>query len=348
MERAQSLFERLINDGEQEIDRLIQVRASEELFLDFKRSSDGGQGANLSSIDRDNLGKAISGFGNSEGGVIVWGVHCKQDKNGADVASSKFPLADAAAFVSRLEGAVSGCTVPPHIGVRSVAIPTKRGNEGFVVTLVPGSLRAPHQAVSKSQYFIRAGSSFQPASHGLLSAMFGRFAQPVIFYNLAAGTATLTDRLLECSVNFMLRSQGPVLARDLYVSLTVESFPSAESNFKFVLSDRNNWTGNVALGRWFSALSNESFRLAPEAFTSAFILRCAIGPDVSEPLRISGVCGASGAVPFRFDFQCSVDAINEAYSRAVGTDEAAQAARREFAGILLCDRLNPNGIGEAT
>jgi len=49
----------------------IEERYTEELFLDFKRSSNNGRDKKLSQTDRQNMAKAISGFGNSEGGVLV-------------------------------------------------------------------------------------------------------------------------------------------------------------------------------------------------------------------------------------------------------------------------------------
>jgi hypothetical protein len=58
--------------GGEAIDDLIAAQASEELFLDFKRSADDGKGRALHSSDRNNLAKAISGFGNSGGGVVLW------------------------------------------------------------------------------------------------------------------------------------------------------------------------------------------------------------------------------------------------------------------------------------
>ena len=69
MGRAEDLFKRLSDGGETEIDRLIVDRQSEELFLDFKQSADDGKGNKLHDNDRTNLAKAISGFGNSEGGL---------------------------------------------------------------------------------------------------------------------------------------------------------------------------------------------------------------------------------------------------------------------------------------
>jgi hypothetical protein len=50
MGRAEDLFRRLSEQGEQAIEGLIEDRQSEELFLDFKRSADNGAGTNLAKI----------------------------------------------------------------------------------------------------------------------------------------------------------------------------------------------------------------------------------------------------------------------------------------------------------
>src|SRR3990172_4238487 len=139
MGRPEDLYSRLVADGAAAIDAMIQDRASEELFLDFKRSADNGAGSKLHQTDRNNLGKAISGFGNSEGGVIVWGVECKNQPGLGDVATATISIKDPKRFVSWLAGAVSGCTVPPHPGVQHQAIQGSTKDEGFAVTLVPKS-----------------------------------------------------------------------------------------------------------------------------------------------------------------------------------------------------------------
>jgi len=118
MTRAQELFQRLVNEGETAIDELIADRTSEELFLDFKASPDNGAGTKLAHSDREKLAKAISGFGNSEGGVIVWGVDCDRLLHDGDVARAKRPVQNPKRFKSWLEAAVSGCTLPPHEGSR--------------------------------------------------------------------------------------------------------------------------------------------------------------------------------------------------------------------------------------
>lgn len=144
MGRAEDLFERISCNGEAVIDQFITDRQSEELFLDFKRSSDNGAGGCLSDGDRNNLAKAISGFANSEGGVTVWGVDCRSNQNLGDVAAAKVGVQNPRRFKSWLESAVSGLTLPPHPGVRHLAIDSTADQPGFVATHIPKSHMAPH------------------------------------------------------------------------------------------------------------------------------------------------------------------------------------------------------------
>ena len=74
MERAKELYEKIKNEGISAIEEFILARKTEELFLDFKRSANDGNGERLNPNDRKNLAKAISGFGNPEGGIVVWGI----------------------------------------------------------------------------------------------------------------------------------------------------------------------------------------------------------------------------------------------------------------------------------
>ncbi|RTL46733.1 MAG: ATP-binding protein [Burkholderiales bacterium] len=134
MSRAKDIFERLRSQGLTALDALIADREPESLFLDFKRSPDDGSARVLSEEDGKNLSKAVSGFANSSGGVIVWGVDCRRDASGNENAS-KMPVVDAHGFNTKLQGAVSRSSIPPHPGVEIIAIqgedPTS--SRGFVV-----------------------------------------------------------------------------------------------------------------------------------------------------------------------------------------------------------------------
>lgn len=89
MSRAEDIFQKLIYFGEDAIDDFIVNLQTEELFLDFKQAvSTGKNGTSLHKDDRKNLAKGF-GFGNSEGGVIVWGVECAATATSATLPRQK-------------------------------------------------------------------------------------------------------------------------------------------------------------------------------------------------------------------------------------------------------------------
>jgi hypothetical protein len=244
MARAEDLLKRIEIGGETSIDEFITSRKSEELFLDFKRSSDNGGGTRLSDIDRNNLAKAISGFGNSEGGIIVWGIDCSRGVDGSDVARVKIPIQRPERYVSWLEGAVSGCTIPPHSGVRNILICRNDDQTGFAVTYVPRSNRAPHQVVGKMQYYIRAGSDIVPTPHMVLAGMFGRSPTPHVFHTYVVEPATIIGETIKFDVGIMIRNNGPGIATDLFCNIMVVSFPGENCRLGFDSSSSSSWTGN--------------------------------------------------------------------------------------------------------
>jgi len=237
MGRAEDLFGRLEKDGERAIDDLVSEQQFEELFLDFKRSADGGRGTKLHQNDRLNLAKAISGFGNSEGGVVIWGVECSKTADQGDVASAKVPIENPKRYASWLEGAISACTIPPHPSVRNLAVETATSGFGFVATLIPKSYLAPHQCVKPVQYYIRAGSDFVPTPHAVLAGLFGRRPQAFVFHMWSIPEAKLARKAatvlaVEFEVGLLLGSHGPGLARDLYVNAKI--FPPDKPSMAWV------------------------------------------------------------------------------------------------------------------
>jgi len=295
MGRAEEIFQKLKREGGAAIDEFILIRQSEGLFLDFKRSADDGKGKRLHDRDLNNLAKAISGFGNSEGGVIIWGVDASPDIDDADVAKARKPIENVARFVSWLEGTVSGRTVPAHIGVQNHAIDIGSG-DGFVATLIPKSERVPHQAIPEEKYYMRAGSNFMPVPHGVLAGMFGRRPQPILFEEYTSKAVKVTKAagvrpdVVDVTLGFKIWNRGPVMARDLYSDVRV-TLPGAEAVHFANMDD--GWISKRKLPEWLSMVSKDGFKLAPESFTMAFDLRVYIRPPFEN-----------GKLSIRWSFGC--------------------------------------------
>ncbi|MGO9682022.1 MAG: helix-turn-helix domain-containing protein [Beijerinckiaceae bacterium] len=222
MGRAEELFIRIREGGAAEVHAMINASVVEELFLDYKQSSTALPAAKLSDDDRKNLAKAIAGFGNSEGGIVVWGVDCRQTLSG-DVPTRPVPISQPAALKTLFDGAIGGLTLPAHSAVENIALLDTSGTGGFVVTHVPVGLHVPYQTLHpKHEYYIRAGSGFQPTPHGVLAGMFGRVPQPnvvpiITFQNGQAVQNMPPVIRLSLPVTFVNKGRG--LAEDVFCTI---------------------------------------------------------------------------------------------------------------------------------
>jgi len=304
MGRAEDIFERIKTHGITAIGEFLADRQVEELYLDFKRSADSGNGSHLNQTDRKNFAKAISGFGNSEGGIIVWGVDASVDVDGTDCARAQHPITNVRRFESWLQGAVSGCTIPAHPRVEQHAIDAGSGN-GFVVSLIQKSQLVPHQCVTDYKYYMRAGSSFSPATHSLIMGMMGRRPQPWVFPNYRitsgrvvalppAGSGQELPTGIRFELDVFLANKGPGIARDLFANVKV-AMPGANCHLQFKPPDENWIQQRTPVSQLHSIVSKDGFKLAPESLVHSAGVVMVLAPPFSQQLWLELSCGCDGS-----------------------------------------------------
>lgn len=313
MARAEDIYSMIVERGEEALDELIEQSASEELFLDFKRSADNGAGNSLHNRDRANLEKVISGFGNSEGGVVVWGIECSFDQETGDVASEKIPIENPARFKSLLEGAISGRTIPPHGTVQNHAIPSGEGDHGFVITLIPQSDHAPHQTTNDRKYFMRAGSDFLPVPHAILAGLFGRRPQPNIYqaYTLHPPLPSNQEGV-QLDIGLILRNNGRGIASDIFAHVLQHTLPGPNCTFEFVNIDTQSFIGNFMFSRKLIVHSKPEIRLPPDAELVPFTMRIEFNPPFDDDFKFTGNCGSGGSETRQFEKFISRSSIDTA------------------------------------
>jgi hypothetical protein len=319
MERAEELFEKIKVEGNSAIDEFIFTRKAEELFIDFKRSADNGTGKHFNNNDRKNFHKAISGFGNSEGGIVVWGVDCSQGFDGSDVAKAKCPIENVKRFVSWLEGAISGSTIPPHSGVQNFPLETDDKGNGFVVTYIPKSNNAPHQDVNSRRYYIRAGSDFVPISHDVLAGMFGKRPQPKVrrnFHLYPLKTNRENGNII-VPIGLHFFNDGPGVAVDLFVSLHFLSVPgpNCKISYEIKLPDFKDYS---SCDYFLSIISNPDLRLPPGGTLLPIIIEILLVPPFEKKLNIEGMLGFGNAPPLQFSFKNSKENIQSFHDKILG------------------------------
>ncbi len=157
-----------------EIDRYISEGQEENLNIEFKTVIHPNFNQNNKEYDKKNISKTFSGFANSNGGIIIWGIKAKENTDKQDVATDKKPIEELTKFLNTLNRLEGQAVTPVITGIehRKVEI---SDDCGFIVTYVPESEFAPHMAnYAGKHYYKRSGDSFYICEHYDIKDMFQR------------------------------------------------------------------------------------------------------------------------------------------------------------------------------
>lgn len=333
MSRAEDIFQKLIYFGEDAIDEFIINLQSEELFLDFKQAvSDGKNFKTLHRDDRKNLAKAISGFGNSQGGVVVWGVECSRDKEIGDVAKAKVKVKNVHRFLSWIENAISGCTIPSHNKVRNHIISCDENGDGFLATYIPKSDITPLMTTTNSTIYIRSGSNNVPAPYALIAGMFGKQPQPDISLqiedkNLEVLENTDEDMLypktidnppekyIKISFSILANNESNALAKELYLSCTTQSTGSEYNKVRFL--NYNQMDALTGIYGHLNLVTRPELRLPPRGKLKFTNVQIILSPYADEDFCLNGVIGAEHAMPKDFRIYIPKNQLRSYAARAL-------------------------------
>lgn len=203
---AEEIFKSITSQGIAYFNALVG-QTIETNLLDFKTVIK-NTGAKLQDEERRNLSKALGGFANSDGGVIVWGVNCRKDKDGFDVVQELAPIQNLKQFHSLLTNATPEVVEPPIIGIKHHVISSEATeNTGYLITYVPKLDGLPVQSSQRElnkAFYCRSGSSFYVMTQSMLADRFGR--RPQAKLELVCWSLDCVQSF--CSIKIGLRNTG--------------------------------------------------------------------------------------------------------------------------------------------
>jgi len=346
MSRAEDIFQKLIYFGEDAIDDFIVNLQTEELFLDFKQAvSTGKNGTSLHKDDRKNLAKGISGFGNSEGGVIVWGVECSRDCDIGDVAKAKVKVKNVHRFLSWLENAISGCPIPSHNRVRNHIISVDKNGDGFVATYIPKSELAPLMTTMGNNIYIRSGSNNVPAPYSVIAGMFGKRPQPNVELIIADKNLEVLDNAVEdmvyppsldnppekylrLSFSICGENDSNVIARELYLSCSSTGKGGEYNKVRF--SNYNQMDSIPGIEGQLNLITRPDLRLPPRGVIRFANVTIILSPYSEEDFLMDGVIGADHAAPKDFRVYIPKNKLRSFVARAMREGEDIALLEQEF------------------
>jgi len=238
-------------EGWSVVDEWVRENQPEGLHLEFKLKTTPTR-PDVEPDDRALVGKALSGFANVEGGVLVIGIATRNVKGGADKVQGVASITGVTAFAGKLERDIRTLTDPPIAGLIVKPV-LKAGAEdtGVVAIYVPESDGGPHRVANgttdvNDRYFMRTAASTVTMPHSLLADRFGRQAQPKLrlLARLHGGGANIQLLL-------RLRNEGRGTARRPAVHI-------------IGISNHLGWRSLTSLARGWTILWERGVVVAPE------------------------------------------------------------------------------------
>ncbi|NRA66274.1 MAG: putative DNA binding domain-containing protein [Pseudobacteriovorax sp.] len=194
MNASYDMFLRLKAGGLPLLKQWVGDGIREDLHLDFKRKSKPFL-PKLNDDDRRNYSKALSGFANSDGGIIIWGIGAPGSGSGE---RTYHPIESVVGFAEYLDSFISRLVSPSVAGAENLVILSDEAQQnGYVISYIPKSMASPHRAEAEGlkHYYMRYGESFKVAEHYELEFMFGKRNIPEIsiFWGLERAEAEKDD-----------------------------------------------------------------------------------------------------------------------------------------------------------
>lgn len=247
MENTEILFERLLSGKKSETDKMIAELEAEHGLFDFKCKSDSDGTTGLNNDDRANFSKALSGFANAAGGLLIWGIDKKNKKPG------KYRLIKKPeSFVESLNTAIPELAMPYVEGVQNKLI-FKTKDEGLVITYIPESEKTPHMAMTEKRYYKRIGDSFRMMEHRDVEDMFGRRNRPKLVLNLKAELSAESKPAATYLLRITIRNEGRAISQhygfdfEFVTKLLERSLASYQAGQGLILDSTPREIGGVGM-----------------------------------------------------------------------------------------------------
>ena len=263
---------------------------------------------------------------------MVWGVECARDLELGDVAQAKVKVKNVHRFLSWLENAISGCTIPSHNKVRNHIICVDKNGDGILATYIPKSEIAPLMTTTGSQIYIRSGSNNVPAPYSVIAGMFGKRPQPnieMIINNKmidvvkeneddifkSIKSSRKKESVVKVRFSLLAQNNSNAVAKEVYLSCNTLSVGGDNNKVNFYYDSQLE---NLASEHnSINLITPVEMRVPPRALFSCAKAEIRLYNDINEDFLMEGVIGADGATPKSFRIYVSKNDLRSFVAQAL-------------------------------
>lgn len=214
---AQLRYDSLVNH--QSLEQLIIEGESEDIFYECKAPAQPVVNKDL----KNNLAKMVSGFSNTEGGVLIYGIETQKHKTTSDdVMVQVTPLGSINGFAKRISNLIPTLTVPAVTKFQYKIIKNKaKDTKGVLVIYIPSSLR-PVQSVADKMFWFRAGDQFVEASYTIIERLFSATDVPDVGAFIDHHKV-VDEKIKKHNISIILHNESAAAARDMSIAVTIKN-----------------------------------------------------------------------------------------------------------------------------
>ena len=253
-------------------------------------------------------------------------------------------------FLSWLENAISGCTIPSHNKVRNHIVSVDANGDGFVATYIPKSELAPLMTTIGNTFYIRSGSNNVPAPYSVLAGMFGRRPQAEIDLMITDKKLEILDNSeadilypssIDCppdkylKIGFAIRghNESNVIARELYLSCTTASDGGEYNKVRFL--NYNQMDTIAGIEGQLNIITRPELRVPPRSTVRFATVEIILTPYIDEDFLLDGVIGADGTAPRNFRIYIPKNKLRSFVAKAMREDADRNLLLNEFFGDFV-------------
>lgn len=254
MDAAKSLYNSI--NAIDDLNRLIEEGEAESLFLECKSP----EAPVLNRDLKHKLSVAVSGFSNTNGGIIIWGISTTKKKDsGLDVLAQIELLGSCKKFSTEISNKIPTLSVPSITNCENKIIKQKENDtKGVILTYIPHLESDPIQSIDGYFYF-RSGDEFIKTPYQMLKRLFASSDSPNLSIFIS-GNLVKKEPNSFWKIPIVIANLSSAIGEHIKVTITIENPKSClEINASNIRDISNVNPGNKVFSAELNGVVHKGF-----------------------------------------------------------------------------------------